>query len=73
MLGSNILAHCRRHAPPGENAGQEIASSMNLRDGERPRLAVQRRAGPATGALARNRSTPRNARAAGKRIVHAGW
>ncbi len=34
-----VLRIVWRHATPGENAGQEIACSMNLRDGKRKHLA----------------------------------
>jgi hypothetical protein len=62
----------RRDAPPGENAGQEIAGSMNLRDGERPRLA--RRVEPAAPWPPKHGTfDPEKRAGGGKRFVHAGW
>ena len=66
-----ILRGARRDAPPGENAGQEIAGSMNLRDGERPRLA--RRVEPATPRPPKHGMLDPEKRAGGgNRFVHAG-
>ncbi len=67
-----ILRIVWRHATPGENAGQEITRSMNLRDGERKHLApcVEPAAPrpPKHGAL-----DPEKRAGCTKRFVHAGW
>jgi hypothetical protein len=62
----------RRNAPPGKNAGQEIAGSMNLRD--RKSACLPRGVEPATPRAPKHGTLDPEKRAGGgKRFVHTGW